>query len=210
MPRKIWGAFFLNASGQCTSHGSVSSNAFDTARDEASGHRSTSPAPQALRLRLPPTAACSLWKSCLFFRLRKGRNEDLTLGTTGAAQLSVNRHQGTIEHLGQRHVPSVVTGQVVPQCPYAVGKRREGKQLQVKPQQIPVCAVRLKPGRFCRLVPTGAGCCSLRPTPVPDRPKSPQRRRTPPISLPAPSRPGPRQARTRRRLPSRPVRITGA
>ena len=91
MPRKIWGAFFLNASGQCTSHGSVSSNAFDTARDEASGHRSISPAPQALRLRLPPTAACSLWKSCLFFRLRTGRNEDLTPGTTGAAQLSVNR-----------------------------------------------------------------------------------------------------------------------
>ena len=99
----------------------------------------------------PPPAACRLWKSCLFFRLRLGRNEDLTPETTGAAELSVNRHQWAIEHLGQRHVPSIVAAQVVPQCPYAVGKRCEGKQLQVEAQQIPVCAVRFKSGDFASL-----------------------------------------------------------
>ncbi len=39
MPRRILRAFFLNASGQCSSHGSGSSSAINTARDEASGRR---------------------------------------------------------------------------------------------------------------------------------------------------------------------------
>ena len=131
-------------------------------------------------------AAYGLWTSSLFFRLRAGRNENLTPGTTGPAELSVNRHQWAIEHLGQCHVPGIVTAQVVPQCPNAVGKRREGKQLQVEPQQIPVCAVRFKSGDLAsvfqpaedvtrfgqRQFRTGQRAlsdCVLRPFPFPTR-----------------------------------------
>ena len=63
--------------------------------------------------------------------------------------------------------------------------------------------------RFRRLVPTGAECCSPRPTPAPGRPENSRRAWTPPISLLARSRPEPRQARTHRRRPSRPVCVTG-
>ena len=157
-----------------------------------------------------PWTLPKFWKSCLFFRLRTGRNEDLTPGTTGAAQLSVNRHQRAIEHLGQRHVPSVVTGQVVSPMPI------RGRQTARRGNNSRSSRSRSSCALFAlsrEILPT----CSNPAQDVarfgqyqfPDWPKSPQRQRTLPISLPAPSRPGLRQARTRRRLPSRPVRITG-
>ena len=82
------------------------------------------------------------------FRLRPGRDEDLAPGAAGAADLSVQRHKGTIERFGQCNVPSVVTGQVVPQRPYALGKRHERKQLKVKPKQVSVSAVGLESRDF--------------------------------------------------------------
>ena len=82
------------------------------------------------------------------FRLRPRRDEDLAPGAAGAADRSVQRHKGTIERFGQCYVPGVVTGQVVPQRPYALGKRHERKQLKVKPKQISVSAVGLESRDF--------------------------------------------------------------
>ena len=82
------------------------------------------------------------------FRLRPGRDEDPALGAAGAADLSVQRHKWTIERFGQCDVPGVVAGQVAPQRPYALGKRRERKQLRVKAKQISVSAVGLESRDF--------------------------------------------------------------
>ena len=70
------------------------------------------------------------------YRLGTGWSDDFTDGAAGAAKLSVERHQWTIQRLCQRNVPCVVAGQVAAQRPYPLSKRREGKQLDFQPQQI--------------------------------------------------------------------------
>ena len=67
-----------------------------------------------------------------------GWGEEVAGGARGADQSLVKGCEGAIESLGESHVPCVVTGQVVPQCPYTLGKWAEGEQFQVELQQVAV------------------------------------------------------------------------
>ena len=62
-----------------------------------------------------------------FFPFVPRRDNDLTLGAVRTAEPSIQHQQWTASLLSQGHVPSIVTGQVATQCPYALGKRREGE-----------------------------------------------------------------------------------
>ena len=142
------------------------------------------------------------------FRSGTGRNDDLTPGTAGAAKPSVQRHQRTIERLGQRHVPGVVAGEMAPQRP--TPGRRTARTGTVRFRDATDPRMRCWPQavKLPRLVPTDAKRCTPRPTPAPERPENPRRLQTPPIPRGAPSRQGPRPVRTNRRRSSRPVPVT--
>ena len=71
-------------------------------------------------------------------RLQPGRSDDPAPRAVRAPEPFIQRQQRTAERLGQCDVPSIVAGQVVPQGPHPLGKRRERKQRHVKPKQIPV------------------------------------------------------------------------
>ena len=72
--------------------------------------------------------------------MRPGWDDDLALGAGGWAELRVRSDERTTQRLGQRNVPGVAARQAAAQFPYALSERREGKQRQIEPQQIPICA----------------------------------------------------------------------
>ena len=76
----------------------------------------------------------------MFFCSRLRWADDLAFGAGGSAELRVKGDEWTTQRLGHRNVPSVIAGQVAPQFPYAIGKRRKGKQRQIELKQIPICA----------------------------------------------------------------------
>lgn len=79
------------------------------------------------------------------FRARPWPNDDPAPRTVGAGELPVQRRERTAEVLGGRHVPSVATGQVAPQRPSTLRKRREGERSHVQPQRSSVRARGLEP-----------------------------------------------------------------
>ena len=66
-------------------------------------------------------------------------------GPSAPGKLQIQRDERTVQSLGQSGIPGVVAGEVAPQLPYALGKRRKGKQRQVEPKQLAIRGSGLEP-----------------------------------------------------------------